>query len=236
MGELKEIASEIFGLENNKVLKTIIDLTLKPGKTIRTYCNEKNKTYLRPFSYLFAVIGLSVLIGSFVESAYQKAQNQKQETEYNQKLNKIDKNSKKYQRRVKFHNFEQNFSRFLQGQYGHYLFATLITIVHLLIFKNLNESLKNNVWFTIFCFSHTSLLGFLIITPLMLFQKINIDVTAMVFMYITIVFYRIWACKQFYEISWRRSIIKNTFIYLLLFLFTIIFVIVAYISFAFMLR
>ena len=84
MGELKEIASEIFGLENNKVLKTIIDLTLKPGKTIRTYCNEKNKTYLRPFSYLFAVIGLSVLIGSFVESAYQKSYNQKQETEYNQ--------------------------------------------------------------------------------------------------------------------------------------------------------
>ena len=164
MGELKEIASEIFGLENNKVLKTFIDLTLKPGKTIRTYCNEKNKTYLRPFSYLFAVIGLSVLIGSFVESAYLKSQNQKQETEYNQKLNKIDKNSKKYQRRVKFHNFEQNFSRFLQGQYGHYLFATLITIVHLLIFKNLNEGLKNNVWFTIFCFSHTSLLGFLIIT------------------------------------------------------------------------
>ena len=236
MGELKEIASEIFGLENNKVLKTIIDLTLKPGKTIRTYCNEKNKTYLRPFSYLFAVIGLSVLIGSFVESAYQKSYNQKQETEYNQKLKTIDKSSKKYERRVANHNFQQNFNRFLSSQYGHYAFAALITIVHLLIFKNLNEGLKNNVWFTIFCFSHTSLLGFLITTPLMLFQKINIDVTAMVFMYITIVFYRIWACKQFYEISWRRSIIKNTFIYLLLFLFLFIFMVVAIISLAFILR
>ena len=236
MGELKEIASEIFGLENNKVLKTIIDLTLKPGKTIRTYCNEKNKTYLRPFSYLFAVIGLTVLIGQFVPNAYLESINKNRETEYNQKLNKIDKNSKNYQLEVKNHNFQQNFNRFLQGQYGQYAFAVLITIIHLLIFKNLKEGLKNNVWFTIFCFSHTSLLALLIATPLMLFQKINIDYTSMFFTYVTIVFYRIWACKQFYQISWKRSIIKNTFIYLLVSLFIIIFTIVAYISFAFMLR
>ncbi|MDG1841541.1 MAG: DUF3667 domain-containing protein [Crocinitomicaceae bacterium] len=236
MGELKEITSEIFGLENNKALKTIIDLTLKPGKTIRTYCNEKNKTYLRPFSYLFAVIGLTVLIGQFVPNAYLESINKNRETEYNQKLNKIDKNSKNYQFEVKNHNFQQNFNHFLSTQYGQYAFAVLITIIHLLIFKNLKEGLKNNVWFTVFCFSHTSFFGLIITTPLSFFQNISIDFTAVFFTYIAVFFYRIWACKQFYQISWKRSIIKNMFIYLLIFLFIVIFMFVAIISLAFSIR
>ena len=225
MGELKEVASEIFGLENNKIVKTIVDLTRKPGETIRAYCKEGNKNYLRPFSYMFAVIGLTILVYQFTPHTYLESDRSQREMEYKETIRGLDKTSPEYEFQHKTHTFNQQFSNFLQSQYGQYFFAALITLIHLLVFRNLNEGLKNNVFFTIFCFSHTSFMS-AILSPLSFVQNSSLDL-AVVGTSLAIVFlYRTWACKQFYEITWKRSILKNILLYFLLSLFLIVSIII----------
>jgi len=222
MSEVKEIANDFFGLENNKVTKTIIHLTKFPGKTIRDYCVNQNKNYLRPFSYLFAVIGIYVFFQSVFPNPYEEKKNKQKEVEYNEKINKIDKTHPQYTFEVKFHRFQLALDKFLRGQYGAYALAFLMTLMHLLVFKNLRESLKNNVWFTIFVFAQTSLFQFFLGLPLYFSTNSKFMLIGFSVVYTITISYRIWACKQFYAISWKRAILKNIFMYLLIGLLLVI--------------
>ena len=63
MSEVKEVVKDVFGFQN-RVSKTIIDLTLRPGKAIRDFCEENKSNYLRPFPYLFAIIGVAFFLNT----------------------------------------------------------------------------------------------------------------------------------------------------------------------------
>ena len=217
MSELKEVIKDVFGFQN-RVTKTILDLTLRPGKAIRDFCEGNKSNYLRPFPYLFAIIGVSFFLNAQFPNQNVQKIHKEQEIAYQKQIEGLDKTSKKFLVAQKSHNFTLSFNKFLLTQYSAYFSVFLMTIFHLLVFKNMGESLKKNVWLSVFILSHVTFLSIFLSFPFnfttnSFFIKISYFMT-----FLPSFLYRVWVCKQFYKISFLRSLKKNIYVFLIMFL------------------
>ena len=133
MSEVKELVKDVFGFQN-KVSKTLIDLTLRPGKAIRDFCEGNKSNYLRPFPYLFAIIGISFFLNTqFPNKNLQKTQKES-EIAYQKAIDGLDKTSRKYIANKKTHDFQLVIEKSTKSQYSAYFMVFFMTIYHLLVF------------------------------------------------------------------------------------------------------
>lgn len=121
-------------------------------------------------------------------------------------INKLDPDSRKYKIGLNMYKTSEWLFDFARSSYVAYYMSVIITVLHLYFFKNLNHSLKNNVWFSIYCTAHLSLLGL----PIVVFYW-SLTITKILSIGFTLLamIYRFWACIKFYDISWKKSLKKN---------------------------
>ena len=218
MSEFKELITEILGWENNKLFRTLKGLTIHPAKSIWIFCNGDKNSYIHPISYMFGVVGMIVLLNTYFEPPYLKDYQEWEESKYQEKLDKLDSDSDRYAVEVKMHQQEQMVNKILRHPNFIYVYHFLITILHLLVFRKMNVGLKNNVWFTTYVYAHASLLVSVIAVLLFFINDINLVLIISSLSFLIMYVYRVWASKQFYKISWGKSIYKVFLIYFIMIL------------------
>lgn len=233
MSDVKELVKDVFGFQN-KVSKTLIDLTLRPGKAIRDFCEGNKSNYLRPFPYFFAIIGISFFLNTQFPNQNVQKIHKKNEIAYQKQIDGLDKTSKKFLVAQKSHNFTLSINKFLITQYSAYFMFFLITIIHLLVFKNMGESLKKNVWLSVFILSHVTFLSIFLSFPFNFTLNSFLIKISYFLTFLPSFLYRVWVCKQFYEISFLRSLKKNIYVTLIMLLTSFIIGVVVILSFFFL--
>ena len=234
MSELKELFVDIAGWENNKVSRTIKGLTLTPAKTIQKFCDGDRDSFLHPVTYLVTIISLFVFIGSFVPDPILNELNV-DTSEMISKASNLDPKSNTYKAQINAAKAMQLCTNALSSSYMHYFMAFLYTLLHLFFFKKTNYRLKDNVWFSIFTGAHITLLS---IVAYAFYWSYTIFNVFGWLLNIVMIAYRTWACIDFYQVSWKKSLKKNLLMYLvsfiiLMFLFIISFVILIFVGIKF---
>ena len=226
MSEFKETVGELFNLQGNKFFRTIRGLTIAPGDTIRAFAAGDRKSFLHPFTYVITILGISLFLNSFVkiESGYNKKRYAENEQEIELLTNK-DELSKREKGQLQIDNIFNDFSDFEETETFkrilNYMLFFIVSLIHLLVFKNLKFGLKKNTWYNFYVFGNSILISL----PLMLsFIFFDGDDLYLILIIGIIAFllgagYQIWAASQYYEISILRSLKKYLFIYIFLAIF-----------------
>lgn len=217
MGELKELFTELMGWENNKVMRTLKGLTVSPGKTIQYFADGNRDSYVHALSYFLGVVGLiSFLIIYLPESNTYNELYEYTKVERHEKLAKLEIGSEAYKNLEQNLNQQELFYKYIQDRkntsFLMYCYVFIYSLVHLLIFKNLNKGLKYNVWFVLYIFAHSSLISFILCLPGYAITNISLYLCLNLIAFFISLVYWIWSSKQFYSISWSRAIKKNIYI------------------------
>ncbi len=234
MSEFKETVGELFNLQGNKFFRTIRGLTIAPGDTIRTFAAGDRKSFLHPFTYAITIIGVSLFLSSFLNTGYDY--NSKRYAENEQEIELLtnkDELSKREKGQLEIDNNLKDFDEFQQTEAFkrilNYMLFFMVSLIHLLVFKNLKFGLKKNTWYNFYVFGNSILISL----PIMIFY-IFLDDDDLYFVLIIGIIsfllgfgYQIWAASQYYEISILRAFKKYLFIYifLIIFFFLVFFII-----------
>ena len=236
MSEFKETVGELFNLQGNKFFRTIRGLTIAPGDTIRAFAAGDRKSFLHPFTYAITIIGISLFLNSFVniEFDFQKKRYAENEQEIELLTNK-DELSKREKGHLEIDNKSKDFADFQKTEkfqrVSYYLMFFMVSLIQLLVFKNLKFGLKKNTWYNFYVFGNS----ILITLPLNLFYIFFVgdDYLTIVFLITGIIsfllglIYQIWAASQYYEISILRALKKYFFIYIFVVIFYLLLVIIS---------
>ena len=226
MSEFKETVGELFNLQGNKFFRTIRGLTIAPGDTIRAFAAGDRKSFLHPFTYAITIIGISLFLNSFVniEFDFQKKRYAENEQEIELLTNK-DELSKREKGHLEIDNKSKDFADFQKTEkfqrVSYYLMFFMVSLIQLLVFKNLKFGLKKNTWYNFYVFGNSILISL----PIMIFYFF-LDDDDLYFVLIIVIIsfllglgYQIWAASQYYEISFLRAFKKYLFIYIILIIF-----------------
>jgi hypothetical protein len=226
MSEFKETVGELFNLQGNKFFRTIRGLTIAPGDTIRAFAAGDRKSFLHPFTYAITIIGVSLFLSSFLNTGYDY--NSKRYAENEQEIELLtnkDELSKREKGQLEIDNNMKDFSEFQQTEAFkriiNYMLLFMVSLIHLLVFKNLNFGLKKNTWYNFYVFGNSILISL----PIMIFYFFLDDDDLYFVLIIGIISfllglgYQIWAASQYYEISFLRAFKKHLFIYIILIIF-----------------
>lgn len=234
MSEFKETVGELFNLQGNKFFRTIRGLTIAPGDTIRAFAGGDRKSFMHPFTYAITLIGISLFLSSFINqkpSSFIEEYSSTQQEIIQKYENKNDLNE--FQKsKIKFNKFFISFTDTLLSKsvytnvvkYSEYCLFFIISLLHLLVYKNLKFGFKKNVWYSFYFLGHIQLISILTIPFYLIFSETYNPIAFFGFL-ITLVF-SAWMAGSYYEISFIRGLKKNVFIYLILTLNLILFSIV----------
>ena len=231
MGELRETINELFNLQSNKLFRTIKGLTVAPGNTIRTFAEGDRTTFLHPFTYALTLIGISLFIGNFAsvdrdrllldvhnKTAHNTEQFLKQENALEKFKDSDDSlHKKKSQSKLPELLKEYEFGTPAYNKLVQYLGFFIVSIVHLLVFKNLGFGLKKNGWFIFYAYSHVIFLTNLL-SPLSFISSNTVYLYIIGLLSFVIgLSFQIWSITEYYEITFGRAIKKYFFCILLTF-------------------
>lgn len=195
--EVKEVATEIIGLEGNKIFRTVIDLTLRPGTTIAEYCRGETQKYLAPVVYYF---GVSTVVFYFqtitgLHEAVKSAEGWKTlfakfgVTLVSEKVDSV-------------------VSLVFNPTVLNILMLPVMLLGTWVVFRKCNPSFKMNSWFTIFVAGHSAIF---FLPPVLLYLLPNknpfLVVTTM--LSFGVIVYFIWAARQFYQLPWGKAILLS---------------------------
>ena len=228
MGELRETINELFNLQGNKLFRTIKGLTVAPGNTIRTFAEGDRTTFLHPFTYALTLIGIMVFLIPLVmpDTAITKSSKIEQQ-KIIKEYGAMKEISEHEMGRLKMAEFFQEYAYGNDIQkYTQYVSFILISIIHLLVYKNIGFGLKKNSWYIFYVYPHVMILTmpfailYSIAESILYFSLLSFGMTV-----ITAIF-QSWAASQFYEISFGRAIKKFIFSYLIMCSFVLFSVII----------
>ena len=244
MGELRETINELFNLQGNKLFRTIKGLTVDPGGTIRTFASGDRKKFLHPFTYAITILGISIFLNSFIDYNPEFSKNTALKSQSTiKKLEEKDVLSEKEEKLLMFQKFmteyfqSESSEREKTIKYSNYIAFFLISLIHLLVYKNLKFGFKKNIWFSFYIFGNTSFLSLFFYPFLFIFKegKIYLIVTLLIVTLSSI--YQAWSASKYYEISFWRALKKYLFSFLLIiFSITLVYILfficlLAYITF-----
>jgi hypothetical protein len=194
-GEFKEVTIEIIGWENNKIWRTIRDLTIRPGKAITEYCEGEKEKYLSPVTYYFATVAITyyLLIATGFQDEflrYSREQRQKN-VEIVQGFRPVTKD------RISDHN--QVYEFFLGETGQKLLILPLLLFFRWLLFRRYNKSFKSNAWYSLFTMGHESIVIGTIMLVLWYLTN-NFTLTYVVGLTAGF-FYDSWTSYQFYKMK-----------------------------------
>ncbi|MBF36380.1 MAG: hypothetical protein CL838_04245 [Crocinitomicaceae bacterium] len=244
MGELRENINELFNLQGNKLFRTIKGLTVDPGGTIRTFASGDRKKFLHPFTYAITILGISIFLNSFIDNTPESLKNTSLKSQSTiKKLEEKEVLSEKEEKRLMFEKFMTEYfqsegsEREKTNKFSTYLGFFLMSLIHLLVYKNLKFGLKKNIWFSFYIFGNASFLALLFLPFLFIFTDGigNLIVNLLIVTLSSI--YQAWSASKYYEISIWRALKKYLFSFLLLiFSITLVYILfficlLAYITF-----
>ena len=199
---LKEVAKELIGWEDNKLIKTLNYLTTRPGQIISEYCKGEKHKYLSPFVYFFGVTALETYIASTIGLFDFML---KQNVESLRKTfsdpifakSGINVSSTADQMNSAF--------LFLFSETGQKIIILPIVLLFTwLFYKKYNRSFKENSWFALYTLGHLTLLTI----PLMLYWYITKDLV--LYSIISLIIgslYWIWSSIQFYKFKIGKAVL-----------------------------
>jgi hypothetical protein len=199
--EIKEITQELVGWENNKIIKTIRDLSVRPGEAIKAYCNEGNQSYLSPIVYFCGVTAVETFIADSIGLFdYMMTQN----------LDEF-KNSLSDPKIAGMFNIDSvtvqlnNYLSFFISEVGQKI--VIIPILLLLtwaFYKKFNRSFKQNSWFALFTLGHATLLAIPLMAVWYFTNSLALySVIGLLFIFV----YWVWASKSFYGLKLGKAIV-----------------------------
>ena len=224
MGELRETINELFNLQSNKLFRTIKGLTVAPGNTIRTFAEGDRTTFLHPFTYVITILGISIFLNSFIDNTPEFSKNTSLKSQSTiKKLEEKDVLSEKEEKLLMFQKFMTKYFSQSEGseaekttKYSTYIAFFFMSLIHLLVYKNLKFGFKKNIWFSFYIFGNASFLALLFLPFLFIFKD-GIGYLIVTLLIVTLSsIYQAWSASKYYEISIWRALKKYLFSLLLL--------------------
>jgi len=226
MSEFRETINELFNLQSNKLFRTIKGLTVDPGGTIRTFASGDRKKFLHPFTYAITILGISIFLNSFIDHTPKFNENTLLKSQSTiKKLEDKEVLSEKEGKILMFQKFMEKY--FIQSKgseaekrtkYSSYIAFFLMSLIHLLVYKNLKFGFKKNIWFSFYVFGNASFLALLFFPFLFIStDRIGYLIVSLSIMTFSMI-YQAWSASKYYEISILRALKKYLFSILLLIL------------------
>ena len=226
MSEFRETINELFNLQSNKLFRTIKGLTVDPGGTIRTFASGDRKKFLHPFTYAITIIGISIFLNSFID--HTSGLTNKTALKSQSTIKKLEEKEVLSEREGKRLMFEKFMTKYTTNSEGSefektaklfsYLGFFLMSLIHLLVYKNLKFGFKKNIWFSFYIFGNAAFLALLFLPFNFFFTDgigyLIVSLSIMTFSMI----YQAWSASKYYEISIWRALKKYLFSILLLIL------------------
>ena len=101
-------------------------------------------------------------------------------------------------------------------KYSTYIAFFFMSLIHLLVYKNLKFGFKKNIWFSFYIFGNASFLALLFLPFLFIFKD-GIGYLIVTLLIVTLSsIYQAWSASKYYEISFWRALKKYLFSFLLL--------------------
>jgi Protein of unknown function (DUF3667). len=199
--ELKEVTKEIVGWEDNKVLRTISDLTTKPGIAIRDYCNDGKQKYLSPIVYFIGVTALETYIASAIGLFdFMLAKNM----EEFRKAFSDPSLSKMFNTENITMQLNEGLSFLLSETGQKIVIIPILLLLTWLFYKKYNRSFKENSWFALYTLGHATLLAI----PLMGFWYVTKNLALYTGLGLFLIFiYWVLSSKQFYNLTLAKAIV-----------------------------
>ena len=199
---LKEVANEIMGWEDNKVIRTLNYLTTRPGQIISEYCRGEKHKYVSPVVYFFGVTALETYIAS-ITGLYDFVLKQNVESLRQSFSDPIFAKSG-----INVSNAPDQMNSvflFLFSETGQKIIILPILLLFTWIFyKKYNRNFKENSWFALYTLGHLTLLTI----PLMLLWYITKDLVLYSIISLIIAsLYWIWNSMQFYKLKIGKAIL-----------------------------
>jgi hypothetical protein len=199
--EIREVTQELVGWENNKVVKTIRDLCVRPGETIKAYCDQGNHAYLSPIIYFCGVTAVETFVADTI-GLYDHIMKQNRD-ELGKSLSDpfIAKMFNADSVTVQMNKF---LSFFMSELGQKIIIIPILLLLTWAFYKKFNRSFKQNSWFALFTLGHATLLCI----PLMGVWYLSNSL--MLYSVVSLVFifgYWVWASKSFYDLRLGKAIV-----------------------------
>jgi hypothetical protein len=197
--EFTEVTREIVGWEDNKIVRTMRDLTITPGAAVEAYCKGE-KSYLSPIVYCFGATGAELYVANVI--GLSDALLDENLAAFNQSLN--DPSIASYFNTDIIADRFTDYYTFLLGEIGQKLILIPLLLLLTYIFYNrFNKSFKQNSWFALFSMGHATLLSIPLMGLWYFFGSMTGYTTLSILLYLG---YWTFGSKQFYNLGWGKAI------------------------------
>ena len=199
--DIKEVAKEVIGWEDNRLFITLKYLTTRPGQIISGYSKGEKQKYLSPVAYYFGIESLKSFLvsvsglSSFVLETKIKDMRRNIQFVVSSNSTILPDNAG--------NDSLSSFYAFFLGEIGQKIIALpILLLLTWLFYKKYNKSIKENCWFAFYAAGHAALLTL----PLILLWYLTHDwrIYALFGTIITISYWS-WASAQFYNFRQAAS-------------------------------
>ncbi|GER59644.1 hypothetical protein ULMA_17520 [Patiriisocius marinus] len=201
-----ETVENMFSIDTNKPLRTVVDLILKPAKVIGGYIDGVRKKYLNPFAFFTLAITLSGLYYYLINNVFSEL------LEGTMNFGKVQTEGEKEMTKNMFDTiFEyQTFIFFLS--------IPLLALISRLVFlKNKKYNYTEHLIINLYAYSLTSII--MVLFYLATLWNVNLYIAANLFGMLFLFSYYLYALQQLYQLNVSQTILKFVlfgFIFLLI--------------------
>lgn len=223
--ELKEVTKELVGWEDNKVVRTLRLLTVRPGVIINEYTAGEKQKYLSPVVYFFGLTAIETYLASAIGL-------------FDFLLKKNIESIREAFSNPAFSSVQSDVSRISDQMNSVYSFLLSETGQKLLIlpmflsftwilYKSKKHGFKSTVWFGLYTLGHITLLSLPLLALWYFTQSLTLFTTTGL---IVASVYWIWSSMQVFEIGIGKAILlRIAMLFMTLIFLTILQVVLAFV-------
>lgn len=223
--ELKEVTKELVGWEDNKVVRTLRLLTVRPGVIINEYTAGEKQKYLSPVVYFFGLTAIETYLASAIGL-------------FDFLLKKNIESIREAFSNPAFSSVQSDVSRISDQMNSVYSFLLSETGQKLLIlpmflsftwilYKSKKHGFKSTVWFGLYTLGHITLLSLPLLALWYFTQSLTLFTTTGL---IVASVYWIWSSMQVFEIGIGKAILlRIAMLFMTLIFLTILQIVLAFV-------
>lgn len=213
-----EISQNMFSIDTNRPLRTLIDLLLKPADVIGGYINGVRKKYLNPFGYFTLAVTFSGIYYYVLNKFYPEL--------LEASMNLGDRVPTEFEKEAAKSTFE---SIFEYQSFIFFLSIPLLALISKLIFlRNKKYNYVEHLIINLYSYSTTSIVMVLLYF-LTMWNFYLYTAASLIGMFILIGYY-IYALQQLYQLTAAQTILKTILFGVILFAILIITLVIMYSS------
>ena len=224
--ELKEVTKELVGWEDNKVVRTLRLLTIRPGVLINEYSAGEKQKYLSPVVYFFALTAIETYLASAIglfdfllkkniESIREAFSDPAFSSMQSDDVSRIsDQMNSVYS--------------FLLSETGQkLLILPMFLSFTWILYRSKKHGFKSTVWFGLYTLGHITLLSLPLLAVWYFTQSLTLFTTTGL---IVASVYWIWSSMQVFEIGIGKAILlRIAMLFMTLIFFTVLQIVLAFV-------